>query len=66
MRSIGESAALGAAGTVMWGASADYNDKVILYNSGLKYQTLKIRLVNVKSEFKSKIDFHVLYGTDNT
>ncbi|CDQ61798.1 unnamed protein product [Oncorhynchus mykiss] len=29
IRSIGESAALGASGSVLWGASADYTDKVI-------------------------------------
>lgn len=29
VNTIGESVALGASGAVLWGASADYNDKVI-------------------------------------
>lgn len=32
VNTIGESAALGASGAVLWGASADYNDKVMSYN----------------------------------
>ena len=51
VRSIGESAALGASGAVMWGASADYEDQV---RFGYM-RTCSISCI-VKTEFKNYKD----------
>lgn len=42
IRSIGESAALGTAGCVLWGSSYDFNDKVVLHMSSLFIVTHKM------------------------
>uniref|UniRef100_A0A3B4EK64 Hyaluronidase n=1 Tax=Pygocentrus nattereri TaxID=42514 RepID=A0A3B4EK64_PYGNA len=53
VRTIGESAALGASGAVLWGASADYNNKVTILKTAR--QLLKTGTCSYADAFRSII-----------